>query len=432
MQRIIKKVAPAALQQAPKEKRVAAYARVSSGREGPLHSLSAQISYYNSLIQKTPGWQYAGVYADEALTGTKENRAEFQKLLKACHAGEIDMVITKSVSRFARNTVTTLKTIRELRLAGVDVYFEEQNIHTLGEDGEFLLTLLAAYAEEEARSVSENQKWRIKANFEQGIPWSATMYGYRLVDGRLEIVPEEAEVLRLAADLYLAGYGRYKLEDAFAKAGVRGRHGGILSGNSIIGLLCNEKTVGDLLLQKSFRVDPLTKKEKINQGEKPQYFVEESHEPILDRETQRRVIEERARRKAIYKPRSGSYERKVFPFSGKVFCENCGKSFTRKIICPGMARENVIWICRTTHQKGKALCPAKHYTEAVMEQVAAEVMGLPEFDPAIFEKKIQEIRVQMDGSLIYIFRDGHQISRDWEDIPRRMKKKERGLVSCQQ
>ena len=118
------------------------------------------------------------------------------------------MVITKSVSRFARNTVTTLKTIRELRLAGVDVYFEEQNIHTLGEDGEFLLTLLAAYAEEEARSVSENQKWRIKANFEQGIPWSATMYGYRLVDGRLEIVPEEAEVLRLAADLYLAGYGR--------------------------------------------------------------------------------------------------------------------------------------------------------------------------------------------------------------------------------
>lgn len=432
MQRIIKKVAPATLKQAPKQKRVAAYARVSSGREGPLHSLSAQISYYNSLIQKTPGWQYAGVYADEALTGTKENRVEFQKLLKACYAGEIDMVITKSVSRFARNTVTTLKTIRELRLAGVDVYFEEQNIHTLGEDGEFLLTLLAAYAEEEARSVSENQKWRIKANFEQGIPWSATMYGYRLVDGRLEIVPEEAEVLRLAADLYLAGYGRYKLEDAFAKAGVRGRHGGILSGNSIIGLLCNEKTVGDLLLQKCYRIDPITKKEKANQGEKPQYFVEESHEPILDRETQQRVIEERARRKEIYKPRSGSYERKVFPFSGKVFCENCGKSFTRKIICPRTARENVIWICRTTHQKGKALCPAKHFTEAVMEQVAAEVMGLPEFDPAAFEKKIQEIRVQADGSLIYVFRDGHRINRAWEDISRRMKKRGRRTGSCQQ
>lgn len=432
MERMIKKVVPGALQQAPRLKRVAAYARVSSGREGPLHSLSAQISYYNSLIQKTPGWQYAGVYADEALTGTKENREEFQKLLKACYDGEIDMIITKSVSRFARNTVTTLKTIRKLRLAGVDVYFEEQNIHTLGEDGEFLLTLLAAYAEEEARSVSENQKWRIKANFEQGIPWSATMYGYRLVDGRLEIVPEEAEVLRLAADLYLAGYGRYKLEDAFAKAGVRGRHGGILSGNSIIGLLCNEKTVGDLLLQKSYRVDPITKKEKINEGEKPQYFVEESHEAILDRETQRRVIEERARRKAIYKPRSGSYERKVFPFSGKVFCENCGKSFTRKIICPGTTRENVIWICRTTHQKGKALCAAKHFTETVMELMSAEVLGLPEFNPAVFEKKIEKIRVRMDGALIFVFRDGREIIREWAAIPRGTKKRQRGNEVCWQ
>ena len=432
MGRIIKKVAPAALQQAPKQKRVAAYARVSSGREGPLHSLSAQISYYNSLIQKTLGWQYAGVYADEALTGTKENRAEFQKLLKACYDGEIDMIITKSVSRFARNTVTTLKTIRKLRLAGVDVYFEEQNIHTLGEDGEFLLTLLAAYAEEEARSVSENQKWRIKANFEQGIPWSATMYGYRLVDGRLAIVPEEAEVLRLAADLYLAGYGRYKLEDAFAKAGVRGRHGGILSGNSIIGLLCNEKTVGDLLLQKGYRVDPITKKEKINEGEKPQYFVEESHEAILDRETQRRVIVERARRAGIYKPRSGSYERKVFPFSGKMVCENCDKSFTRKIICPGTARENVIWICRTTHQKGKALCAAKHFTEAVMELVSAEVLGLPEFDAAVFEKKIEKIRVRMDGALIFVFRNGREIIREWADIPRCTKKRQRGNEVCWQ
>lgn len=432
MERMIKKVAPAALQQAPKLKRVAAYARVSSGREGPLHSLSAQISYYNSLIQKTPGWQYAGVYADEALTGTKENREEFQKLLKACYDGEIDMIITKSVSRFARNTVTTLKTIRKLRLAGVDVYFEEQNIHTLGEDGEFLLTLLAAYAEEEARSVSENQKWRIKANFEQGIPWSATMYGYRLVEGRLEIVPEEAEVLRLAADLYLAGYGRYKLEDAFAKAGVRGRHGGILSGNSIIGLLCNEKTVGDLLLQKSYRVDPITKKEKINEGEKPQYFVEESHEAILDRETQRRVIEERARRAGIYKPRSGCYERRIFPFSGKMVCENCSKSFTRKIICPGTARENVIWICRTTHQKGKGLCAAKHFTETVMELMSAEVLGLPEFDPAVFEKKIEKIRVRMDGALIFVFRDGREIIREWADIPRCTKKRQRGNEVCWQ
>ena len=201
MERIIQKVTPPARKKAPKLKRVAAYARVSSGREAPLHSLSAQISQYSGMIQKTPGWQYAGVYADEALTGTKDSRGEFQRLLADCRAGKIDMIITKSVSRFARNTVTTLRTIRELRLMGVDVFFEEQNIHTMGEDGELLLTLLAAYAEEEARSVSENQKWRIKSNYEQGLPWSITMYGYRQVNGRLEVVPEEAEIIRLAADL---------------------------------------------------------------------------------------------------------------------------------------------------------------------------------------------------------------------------------------
>ena len=168
-----------------------------------LHSLSAQISYYSSHIQKNPAWEYKGVFADEAISGTKDRREEFQKLLDLCRAGEIDMIITKSVSRFARNTLTTLRIVRELRLLGVDVCFEEQNIHTCGEDGEFLLTLLAAYAQEEAQSVSENQKWRIKANFEQGLPWSVTMFGYRQVNGLLEVVPEEAEVLRLAADPYL-------------------------------------------------------------------------------------------------------------------------------------------------------------------------------------------------------------------------------------
>ena len=143
MERTIQKVNLTAIQKAPKQKRVAAYARVSCGREAMLHSLSAQVSYYSRLIQKTPGWEYAGVYADEALSGTKDTRGEFQKLLADCRAGKIDLIITKSISRFARNTVTTLQTVRELRQIGVDVYFEEQNIHTLGEEGEFVLTLLA-------------------------------------------------------------------------------------------------------------------------------------------------------------------------------------------------------------------------------------------------------------------------------------------------
>ena len=147
---------------------VAAYARVSSGKDAMLHSLAAQVSYYSDLIQKHPGWRYAGVYADEAMTGTKDNREEFQRLLADCRAGKIDMVITKSVSRFARNTVTSLETVRELKAMGVDVYFEEQKIHSMSGDGELMLTILSAFAQEESRSASDNQKWRIRKAFENG------------------------------------------------------------------------------------------------------------------------------------------------------------------------------------------------------------------------------------------------------------------------
>lgn len=419
MERIIQKVTPPARKKAPKLKRVAAYARVSSGREAPLHSLSAQISQYSGMIQKTPGWQYAGVYADEALTGTKDSRGEFQRLLADCRAGKIDMIITKSVSRFARNTVTTLRTIRELRLMGVDVFFEEQNIHTMGEDGELLLTLLAAYAEEEARSVSENQKWRIKSNYEQGLPWSITMYGYRQVNGRLEVVPEEAEIIRLAADLYLEGYGRYKLEDAFAAVNIKGRHGANMGGNSIVELICNEKIVGDMLLQKTFVVDPITKEIRKNNGEKPQYFVEGSHEGILDRETYEKVLAERARRAAAYQPRSGSYERNRFPFSGKIHCGKCGNSFTRKVLNGNTPYEKRGWLCRTFNQKGKAHCDAKQIPEEILKRVSAEAMGLPEFDEAAFAAKVEEIQVPENGVLVFVFYDGHTVTKTWDNPSRR-------------
>ena len=177
--------------------RVAAYARVSNGKDAMLHSLSAQVSYYNELIQGNPEWLFCGIYADEALTGTKSNRAEFQKMLAACRNGEIDLIITKSISRFARNTVTLLETVRELKDIGVDVYFEEQNIHTMSADGELMLTILSSYAQEESFSASENQKWRIRRDFEQGRVSSMRMLGYRRTsEGRLEIIPEEAVIVR--------------------------------------------------------------------------------------------------------------------------------------------------------------------------------------------------------------------------------------------
>ena len=172
-------------------------------------SLSAQVSYYNNLIQSNPEWLFCGVYADEALTGTKDNRENFQRLLSECRAGRIDLIITKSISRFARNTVTLLETIRELKELGVDVYFEEQNIHSISPDGEFMLTLLGSYAQEESYSASENQKWRIRKDFEQGRLGSITMLGYeRSNAGTLIIVPEEAEIVRMIFNDFLSGMGK--------------------------------------------------------------------------------------------------------------------------------------------------------------------------------------------------------------------------------
>lgn len=190
-----------------KKKRVAAYARVSNGKDAMLHSLSAQVSYYSNLIQNHGDWLYAGVYSDEAKTGTKDSRAGFQSLISDCRAGKIDMVITKSISRFARNTVTLLQTVREFKAMEVDIYFEEQNIHTMSGDGELMMTILASYAQEESRSASENQKWRIKRNFEAGIPWDGTLLGYRLENGHYVIVPKEAELVRRIYNEYLSGKG---------------------------------------------------------------------------------------------------------------------------------------------------------------------------------------------------------------------------------
>ena len=416
MERIITKVVPPAMKQAPKQKRVAAYSRVSSGKEAQLHSLSAQVSYYSGLIQKTPGWQYVGVYADEALTGTKDSRGEFQRLLADCKAGKIDMVITKSVSRFARNTVTTLKTIRELRNMGVDVFFEEQNIHTLGEEGELLLTLLAAYAEEEARSVSENQKWRIKANYEQGLPWSITMFGYRQVDGRLVKEPLEAEFLQLAADLYLEGCGQTLLERALKRVGAISRQGNPIRGNRIIELLCNEKVAGDMLLQKCYVVDPISKVVRKNNGERTQYFVEGSHEPILDRDTYEKVLAERARRAAIYQPNPKTPA--TYPFSGRIACKKCGAHFRRKITgAPGYKKP--VWICSTFNSKGKACCASKQIPEDILEAVTAQAMGLPKFDGASFTAKVKEIQVPENGTLVFVFYDGHTATKTWDNPSRR-------------
>lgn len=284
MPRIIRKVEAIALA-APALKKVAAYARVSSGKDAMLHSLSAQVSYYNDYIQQQPGWVFAGVYADEALTGTKDTRADFQRLLGDCRQGKVHMVLTKSISRFARNTVTLLETVRELKNMGVDVYFEEQNIHTMSADGELMLTILASYAQEEARSASENQLWRVKRNFESGKPWNCTMLGYRYDGSQLQIVPEEAEIVRRVFRLYQDGFGTQVIAKHLNRDGLLTRQGKPWIRNSVVLVLKNYAYTGNLVLQRTYNENYITKRKMQNDGQLPQYHATDTHEAIIDLDT---------------------------------------------------------------------------------------------------------------------------------------------------
>ena len=312
-------------------KRVAAYARVSTDTEMALHSVSAQISYYNELISTHPGWEFAGVYADEGISGTKESRPEFQRMLADCRAGKIDLVITKSITRFARNTVTLLNAIRELKLLGIDVYFEKENMHSLSGTGELMLTLLAMYAEEEARSVSENQRWRIQKMFAEGRPNTGRMLGYRLRDGRLEIIPEEAELVREIFQMYLEGMGANKIARLLNARNTPSFCGGEWNQSVVQKILRNEKYSGDMLLQKTYIADFRSKKGVVNKGERRRYLVENSHEPIIDKATFQKVQEEIRRRREQRKP-ALSPAPDSYPFTGLIVCGICGRKMQRNCV----------------------------------------------------------------------------------------------------
>ena len=303
-----------------KLQRVAAYARVSSGKEAMLHSLSEQISYYSAHIQSHPGWEYAGVYADADYTGTKDSRPEFQRLLADCRAGKIDRVLTKSLSRFARNTVTLLEIVREMKALGVAIVFEKENIDTSSGDGELMLSILASFAQAESLSVSENCKWRIRKDFAEGKTMNlALLYGYRSVDGKIEIVPEEAEVVRRAFAAYLSGKGTPTIASMLRREHVPTRMGGDWYDKGVMEMLKNEKYTGDALLQKTCKLDHLSKKVVQNRGELPQYYVEGSHPAIIDRETFEQVQALIARnylKTAPSKPLNTRY-----PFTGRILCE---------------------------------------------------------------------------------------------------------------
>lgn len=400
----------------PAKKKVAAYARVSKDTERLLHSVSAQVSYYNDFIQKNPEWEYAGVYADSGITGTLvAGRSEFGRLLEDCEAGKIDIILCKSISRFARNTVDLLNTVRHLKDIGVEVRFEKEQINSMSGDGELMLSILASFAQEESRSISENAKWGIHKRFKNGEIGAANKHilGYRYDDElkKYVIIPEEAEAVRWMFQMYIDGVTLRDIADSMNKAGIRTTLGNDFQESSVRQLIFNEVYAGDIRRQKCYIEDPITKRKVLNRGELPQYYMTDSHEAIIDRDTYAKVKAEMERRASLLNP--------TYCFTGKFKCAVCGANFTRK---KGRVRgkEYVDWICRSKKEPG-VTCKSHNYPEHKLMDICAELMGTDGFDEEAFERDVKQITSLMDGSIEMQLYGGEV--RRWQMPPKSVKPK---------
>ena len=415
----------------PKLKRVAAYARVSVERGRTLNSYSAQVSYYNDLIQKNPEWEFAGVYSDLGISGTGiEKRNDFKRLLQDCEEGKIDIILTKSVSRFARNTVDLLKVVRRLKELGIEVRFEKEGINSLTGDGELMLSILASFAQEEVISTSNNIKWAIKKKFESGKPQCRfKIYGYRWDGDNLVIEPEEAKIVRLIFDMYLNKVSAERMEIILKEKGVIATNGGYFNIGTIRDMLKNIAYTGNLLLQKSYTPNPLIRRKKDNTGQLPKYYVENNHEPIIPLEMFMQVQEERERRKA--EGQRANFGKNITCFSCRIKCSICGRNYMRNSRSKNSDGIKAhIWTCGTRLTGGSKACPGKTINEIALKRVSAKVLGLDEFDSDAFDEQIEKVIVIGDDLLEFYFNDGKIVSEKWEYNARKEywtaeKKKER-------
>lgn len=397
----------------PTKMRVCAYARVSAEKEMSLHSLSYQVSYYSQLIQSHKGWKYSGVYSDEGISGTKEERPGFQKMMEDARKKSFDLIITKSVSRFARNTVILLNSCRELKELGIDVYFEEQNIHSLSYEGELMLTLQASFAQEEARSTSLNQRWRIAKDFEEGRLWGgAANLGYKLVNRKYVIDEETAPIVRRIFKLYLEGLGDHAIARKFNEEGVPSLRGGRWAQSIIKGILTNVNYTGDLMLQKTYVENYLSKGRHNNRGQKDFFYVEDDHEPIIDKETFKKVQE---LRKAKAKENNTTVQKLKIQkeFSGLIYCGNCGRQYRFQ---KGKYKNH--YLCCTFASEGKAHCASKQIPEDILIDVTKVTLGLEVINNDILKSLIRKIVVKPDNILTFNFLSGEEKDVHWDDPKR--------------
>lgn len=355
--------------------RVAAYARVSTDQEEQLTSYEAQVDYYTRYIKANPEWEFVEVYADEGISATNtKKRKNFNRMISDAMAGKIDRIVTKSVSRFARNTVDTLTTIRDLKEKGVGVFFEKENIDTLDSKGELLITIMGSLAQEESRSISENVTWGWRKRFSDGkvsMNYSHFLGYEKGSDGTPQIVEEEAKIVRQIYGMFLDGHTPSSIASYLTRNGIPTPGGKTKWRDSTIrSILRNEKYKGDALLQKSFIVDFLSKKQKINEGEVPQYYVENSHPAIVSSEVFELVQEEIERRSK----REGNMST-ASVFSNRIICGECGAIFGSKVWHSTDPYRKVIWRCNRKYaEKGKT-CPSPHLSEEEIKSAFVEAIN---------------------------------------------------------
>lgn len=362
----IRKLTPEGSAQS-KKKRVCAYIRVSSDKEAQLDSLENQEAYFIRKYAQETGCEFVGIYSDVGISGTSENRPAFQEMLNACMCGEIDLIHTKSISRFARNTVTVLEVSRQLKSLGIGIYFEEQDINTMSAEGELMLTVLASFAQEESYNISENQKWAIQKKFARGDVMINTnrFLGYdKDKDGNLIINEKEAEIVRMIFRMYLGGDGTFRIAKKLNELGIPTVTGKQWHETTIRGMLKNEKYKGDCLLQKYY-VPKVGGATVANDGKVKSYYITGNHEAIIPKEewdAVQRLRKERAEERNIDTKNTQKFKNR-YPLSGKLICPYCGKHLRRLY-----AYKKYVWACSTYIDKGKKVCRGIRIPECVTDE----------------------------------------------------------------
>jgi len=342
-----------------KRKRVCAYARVSFASEAQGDSLENQTTYYKQLIENNPKYIFVGIFADYGLTGTKDERLEFQNMLTMAREHKIDLILTKSISRFARNTTIVLEVVRELKALNVEVIFEKENISSFDGDGELMLTVLSSFAQEESKNVSDNIKWRYRRKFEQGeLAINTTRFlGYDKDEyGDLVINRSQAKIVERIFNDCVNGKGTFVIAKELENEGVRTIAGGSWHSSTILAILKNEKYKGDIKLQKTYSKDHLSKKKCTNHGEIDSFYIEDNHSPIVTKE----VWEEAQKQIRLRGEARGDVEKEKYqnryPLTGILICSKCQATLRRRTWNSKYDCKKIVWQCSTYINEGKNSC----------------------------------------------------------------------------